>query len=322
MKRTSVGRNCEIIPIGGLATQINIHHGWNSWRRWKRVIARHPKTTFVCVHFANNPEDIDWVDRQLDKHPNMLADVAARIPEIGRHDSEKLRNLFVKHQNRILFGTDFQVWSRFILGSAGDDEQPTDHEAFVFFQKCYRFFETAHRDWVHMTPIQGNWTISSINIPPEVQRKVYFDNARKLLARSFPAPVFQAKRIDADFTPDGKLNEAAWEDAAPARIEYGLRDAVAHPAISTCVRALWSDKYLYLAYEAPYTDLTTKENPEPKERLGLWDTDVVELFVGPDPGILKRTKNSSGHPMERNWTLISTCPIKTLLGTATSNQSL
>ena len=37
----------------------------------ERVIERHPKTTFVCVHFGNNPEDVDWVDRQLDAHPNM-----------------------------------------------------------------------------------------------------------------------------------------------------------------------------------------------------------------------------------------------------------
>ena len=35
-----------------------------------RVIERHPETTFVCVHFANNSEDIDWVDRALDAHPN------------------------------------------------------------------------------------------------------------------------------------------------------------------------------------------------------------------------------------------------------------
>src|SRR5688572_28387344 len=63
-----------------------------------RVIARHPKTTFVCLHFANNAEDIDWVEQALDKYPNMNADLAARIPEIGRHAPEKVRRLFIKHQ--------------------------------------------------------------------------------------------------------------------------------------------------------------------------------------------------------------------------------
>src|SRR2546430_17466136 len=59
-----------------------------------RVIARYPETTFVCVHFANNAEDLDWVDQSLDKYPNMMADLAARIPEIGRNDPEKVRRLF------------------------------------------------------------------------------------------------------------------------------------------------------------------------------------------------------------------------------------
>ncbi len=57
-----------------------------------RVIERHPQTTFVCVHFANNAEDLDWVEHALDTHPNMLADLAARIPELGRHEPERVRS--------------------------------------------------------------------------------------------------------------------------------------------------------------------------------------------------------------------------------------
>ncbi len=252
-----------------------------------RVIERNPKTTFVCVHFGDNPEDVDWVDRQLEAHPNMMIDLAARIPEIGRGDqaaTDKLRKFFIKHQDRIFFATDFQVASRLTLGSAGDAERPTDHDAVVFFQKCYRFLETADRDWQHMTPIQGKWTISSIDLPAEVQRKVYFDNARKLLARTFSAPALRAKRISADFVPDGKLNEEAWSGVVPARIEYGLDDSQARPELSTCVRALWSDKYLYVAYEAPYTMLTAAESPSKMERFGLWKADVVELFVAANSG--------------------------------------
>ena len=74
-----------------------------------RVIARHRGTRFVCVHFANNPEDIDWVDKALDRNPNMMADLAARMPEVGRHDPKKVHKLIVKHQDRIVFATDFMV---------------------------------------------------------------------------------------------------------------------------------------------------------------------------------------------------------------------
>ncbi len=153
----------------------------------ERVIARHPRTTFVAVHFANNAEDVDWVDRQLDAHPNMMADLAARIPEIGRHDPDAVRRVFIKHQDRILFATDFQVYETLTLGSGGSGPPPSDEDAVTFFDRHWRWLETRDRDFPHMTPIQGRWTISGIGLPLPVLRKIYFDNARRLLARSLPA---------------------------------------------------------------------------------------------------------------------------------------
>ena len=90
----------------------------------ERVVTRHPETTFVCVHFGNNAEDLDWVDAQLDRHPNMMVDIAARVPEIGRHDPERVHAFFMKHQDRILFGTDFQSYDRMTLGSGGNGPAP------------------------------------------------------------------------------------------------------------------------------------------------------------------------------------------------------
>jgi predicted TIM-barrel fold metal-dependent hydrolase len=149
----------------------------------ERVVARHPETTFVCVHFGNNAEDLDWVRAQLDLHPNMLVDVAARVPEIGRHDPDKVRAFFTSYQDRILFATDFQASERLILGSGGNGPPPTEADAIEFFQKHWRFFETADRDFAHMTPIQGDWTISAIHLPADALEKIYFGNAEKLLAK-------------------------------------------------------------------------------------------------------------------------------------------
>ncbi|MGV3771929.1 MAG: amidohydrolase family protein, partial [Verrucomicrobiales bacterium] len=104
-----------------------------------RVIERHPKTTFVAVHFANNAEDLEWVEQQLDKYPNMMADLAARVPEIGRHDPAKVRRLFEKHQDRIVFATDFQVYDTLTLGSGGKGPAPTDDDADSFFSKHWRW---------------------------------------------------------------------------------------------------------------------------------------------------------------------------------------
>jgi predicted TIM-barrel fold metal-dependent hydrolase len=149
-----------------------------------RVIERHRGTTFVCVHFANNAEDLDWVERELDRHPNMMADLAARVPEIGRHPPDRVRRLFEKHQDRILFATDFQVYDTLILGSSGSGPPPSDADAVAFFEKHWRWLETRDAGFEHMTPIQGKWTISAIGLSPPALRKIYFDNARKLLGRA------------------------------------------------------------------------------------------------------------------------------------------
>ncbi|MBL9136422.1 MAG: amidohydrolase family protein [Verrucomicrobiales bacterium] len=246
-----------------------------------RVISRHPATTFVCVHFANNAEDIDWVEQALDQHPNMHADLAARIPEIGRHPPEKVRQLFVKHQDRILFATDFQVYDKLILGSSGDDERPTDEDAAEFFRKHWRWLETNDRNFAHMTPIQGDWTISAIGLPPEVLRKIYFDNARRLLARDLPSPILRATRVPESSPEPPDARDARWSKAEPVWIDQTSLDGQARPALATEVRALWSNDALLLRFVAPFTQLTTFDPPPSgKERVGLWERDVVEAFIG------------------------------------------
>lgn len=253
-----------------------------------RVIARHPKTTFVCVHFANNAEELEWVDAALSKYPNMMADLAARIPEIGRHDPEKVRRLFIKHQDRIFFATDFQVYDRLILGSSGNEPPPTDDDAAEFFAKEWRWLETNDRDFPHMTPIQGDWTISGIGLPAAVLRKVYFDNARKLLARSLPASVMRAARVESDFEVNGEVGKVVWQRTMPVLLEYESRSSAARPELSTTVRALWSEKFLYLAFECPFTTLTVFEPVQKQERFGLWERDVVEAFIASNTNNARR----------------------------------
>ena len=283
--------------------ELKDHPAWwfgdtNKFPTWKdllgslsHVIGRHPRTTFVSVHFGNNAEELDWVDNELSTHPNMMVDLAARIPEVGRHDPAQVRRFFLKHQDRILFATDFQVYDRLILGSSGNEPPPADADAEVFFFKEYRWLETNDRNWAHMTPIQGDWTISSIGLPAPVLRKVYFDNARKLLARTLPKPVLRARRISQDLEVDGLLSEAPWGTGAPVFIEQRAIDGTVLPEMSTRVRALWSAKYLYLAFECPFTKLTVFLGPPVEERYNLqtegeslWDKDVVEAFIGSDAG--------------------------------------
>ena len=119
-----------------------------SWEQlydaFERRVARHPKTTFIGVHFGNDPEDPDNVARMLDKYPNLYIDTAARVPEIGRQPQEKMRRFFEKYQDRILFGTDLGVGpddADMMYGSNGA-EPPTRADEVRFFTSTWRYFET------------------------------------------------------------------------------------------------------------------------------------------------------------------------------------
>ncbi|MGV3773841.1 MAG: carbohydrate-binding family 9-like protein, partial [Verrucomicrobiales bacterium] len=147
--------------------------------------------------------------------------------------------------------------------------------------KHWRWLETNDKHFEHMTPIQGEWTISGIGLQPAALRKIYFDNAMKLLARSIPARM-EALRTS-DMEVKGALGEGPWEKSPVSRIEYASNDVTPKIDSSTKVRVLYSDKFLYVRYDAPYTELTTFEPARmDRERIGLWDRDVVELFIGSD----------------------------------------
>ena len=174
--------------------ELTAHPGWSLYGRdvpsfdeiqkqLERRIARHPKTTFISVHFGNCAEHPERVARMLRKYPNMYVDTAARIPEMGRYPPDKMRALFVEFADRILYGSDLGVGPEptpLFLGSSGS-EPPTQEEEKRFFSASYRYFETADVDFDHPTPIQGNWKISGINLPRDVLEKIYSKNAIRVL---------------------------------------------------------------------------------------------------------------------------------------------
>lgn len=165
------------------------------------LLRRHRETTFILVHFGNNPEDLDYVESLLKEHPNAVLDVAARLAEIGRHEPERVRRLFLQYKDRILFGTDLGIHKRrqpkqgegpysLFLGSLSK-EPPTVEDIRPFYSKHWRFFEADPQQTgliPHPVPIQGAWQIQPIHLPPEVLQAVYHDNAARLIFKDPPAP--------------------------------------------------------------------------------------------------------------------------------------
>ena len=173
--------------------ELSVHPHWSyygrpvpSWEElWgalERRIARHPHTTFISVHFGNAPEYPERVGALLDKYPNLYVDTAAHVPELGRRP-DAVRAVFLRHPDRILFGTDLGVGldpRDLMLGSTGATP-PTDADTDHYYASTWRFFETRDRGFASPTPIQGRWSIDGIGLPDEVLVKVYSGNATRLL---------------------------------------------------------------------------------------------------------------------------------------------
>jgi hypothetical protein len=78
-------------------------------------------------------------------------------------------------------------------------------------------------------------------------------------------------------------SSATWADAASAWIEKDCSKQFNYSQLKTEVRAFWTDRDLYLLFICPYTELNLwLPADNSKDRLKLWDRDVVEFFLGDD----------------------------------------
>jgi len=139
-----------------------------------RVMARHPKTSFVVLHAGNFAENLQNVAENLDRFPNMHIDIAARIGELGRQP-RATRKFFDKYQDRTLFATD---------ATPHGDEYPQQVFNDKLYEIYFRFLETEDEYFDYApakVPPQGRWRIYGINLPDAILSKVYYENAARLL---------------------------------------------------------------------------------------------------------------------------------------------
>jgi hypothetical protein len=78
-------------------------------------------------------------------------------------------------------------------------------------------------------------------------------------------------------------HSATWSQAALASIVKDCTHQLDYPQLKTEVRAFWTDSDLYLLFISPYDQLNLwLPADNSKDRLKLWDRDVVEFFLGDD----------------------------------------
>ena len=136
-----------------------------------RMLEKHPNLTFVGAHMGSLEHDVDELAKRLDKFPNMAVDLAARIGQVFYQtieDREKVRNFFIKYQDRLLYATD--------LADGGKKDvaelQKEMHDTWLL---DWRFFVTD--DW--MTSDRVNEKFQGLKLPREIVDKIYVKNAKK-----------------------------------------------------------------------------------------------------------------------------------------------
>ncbi len=133
---------------------------------------KHPNTIFVNAHLAMLYYDPQKLAKFLDTYPNAMVEISATVQDLGR--APRLwRDFIIKYQDRVFFGTD-----------GGDNSNPD-----TFWNPHFRYLETYDEYFEHPAQIRlpggspghGRWNISGISLPDSVLRKVYYENALRLL---------------------------------------------------------------------------------------------------------------------------------------------
>ena len=131
---------------------------------FKNLVSRHSSTIFIGAHVGCYGENLGWVGQMLDDCPNYYIDISARLGELGRQPYTA-RKFFIQYQDRILFGTDASP----------------DLDSYRLF---YRFLETDDEYFNYNTsevPGQGRWYVHGMYLPDDVLKKIYRENALKVL---------------------------------------------------------------------------------------------------------------------------------------------
>ncbi len=159
------------------------------------VIARHPRTTFICPHMGSKSDSLDSAADDLDALPNLYYDLSARLPILGLSPRRAAhsRELFLAYPDRILLGTDIiyddanvptgqQAQSLYQPGEiplAGADPERRYVETTVeFFRSHVGFLATGNVQT--RPPFKRNrqgFSMQGLDLPPEVCEKVMWCNA-------------------------------------------------------------------------------------------------------------------------------------------------
>jgi predicted TIM-barrel fold metal-dependent hydrolase len=125
-----------------------------------RLFAKHPKTRFIAAHLGWHGQDLGRLAKLLDAMPNVTTEIGAVLYELGRQP-RAARDFLVKYQDRVLFGKD--AW------------EPLEYPTY------WRVLETRDDYFDYYRDYHAFWKMYGLDLPDDVLKKIYFQNAVRLL---------------------------------------------------------------------------------------------------------------------------------------------
>jgi hypothetical protein len=150
-----------------------------------RFVARHPRLIFVGAHLASLEWSVDRLAKFLDAYPNAAADLAARMTQVqfqSKADREKVRQFFIKYQDRLLYGTDLTESPPDPHARAQNppsDGTPFEQEADSFWRSDWLYLATSQVQ--HIDAIKAD--IQGLALPKSVIDKIYHANVHRVFSR-------------------------------------------------------------------------------------------------------------------------------------------
>jgi predicted TIM-barrel fold metal-dependent hydrolase len=164
-----------------------------------QLIARHPRTTFICPHVGSRSDCLDTAAEDLDALPNLYYDLSARLPTLARSPrrAAHAREFLCAYAERILFGTDMIyddaavatgmqaqcLYQPDALPLGGADARTRYADTSVAFVRSH--LECLTTDVAQPEPpfcrSLAGYTLHGLALPPEVCQRILWGNAAGLL---------------------------------------------------------------------------------------------------------------------------------------------
>lgn len=139
------------------------------------IMKKHPTLVVLGAHLGSLEHDLDGIAERLARYPNFYIEVSARTRNLSRHPSDKVRALFLKYPDRILYGTDAN-WKPFLRPERTTPAHREGHlkTLELRYKADYEYYAGSGQI------TYAGRTTQALNLPRSVLEKFYHKNAIRL----------------------------------------------------------------------------------------------------------------------------------------------